>query len=196
MQTRLESELSRFIRLRSGVTFGPLWRLTIDPPTAVTGGFSDINSFVSDQDLTDARRQVDKLIVLVVREGPFGYAVAAQEYDCLLESWGPVIAGSSTALGSVPELCFANLQEAFTPMAKFRVIRDSPDKVELSFRGSALPQISPTDQAGIPGQVLRPVLRRIDREGQPVEGGIQPVAWTYLRIDSLEEEATEGEQMT
>lgn len=182
--SRVEQQLPRLIIQRARVAFGPLWKLDVELADHITVVPDTKRAALSAEELTAARRSLDKLIVLAVHEDVLGYEVTAQEYDCLLESWGPVVSLSTTNLASLPELAFAAVQAAFSPMATFQVKREQPDQVRLKFRGSELPRLGPEQELYRPGDVLRPVLRRVDRDGQPVEGGIQVVPWTYLSVQS------------
>ncbi len=187
VKQRLQAELPHFLRRRASIAMGPLWRLTVEPAPLGAARRADPKRLgrKTEEQLAETRRRFDKAFLLVVREGPLGMVVSAQEYDCLLETWGPIVTGESSDLRSLYELCFSRLTRAFTPMAQFSVIRETPNQVELRFRGSALPLVSHQAKGGNLGQIFRPVLRRTNREGQPVEGGIQPVAWTYLRVDPV-----------
>ncbi|WP_442481403.1 hypothetical protein [Aeoliella sp. SH292] len=186
-QARLADTLPVHLRSRARSSFGPMWRLTIDalPPGSQRPTKSEIVA-LSDEALSTARREFDKLIVLQLKESKIGFEVLAQEYDSLLEKWGPIWRATTREGAELPELAFSQVCEAFTPMATFRVNREDPTKVELQFRGSKLPRVEGQSELVSPGQVMRPYLRRTDRDGLPVEDGIQPVAWTYLTLDEGE----------
>jgi hypothetical protein len=48
--------------------------------------------------------------------------------------------------------------------------------------------VDPASRALVePGMVLRPVVRRNDRSGEPVKGGIQAVRWTLIEVDARRE---------
>ncbi len=192
-QSRLESQLPEYLRQRVQVAYGPLWKLFVDQadddlPSGTEGQLIDL----PDDQLAATRRDFDKLIAVAIVEGPLGYDVAAQEYDCLLETWGPVRGGETRDGAAIRELVFAMVQQAFTPMATFRVVREAPDQVELQFRGGNLSRAAASQPLVVDeGQVFRPILRRVDRDGQPVENGIQQVPWTYFLTN-----ASDGESLT
>lgn len=188
-QARLSTELSEYIERRAHVAYGPLWKLSFEQmPAAVASKPSDQLVEMNDEQLAALRRNVDKLVGLVVSESKLGFEIAVQEYDCLLELWGPVRIARTRDPNAIGELAFSSIQTAFTPLATFQVIRETPDRVELRFRGAKLPRGTRETSLVSPGQVLQPVLRRIDRDGQPVENGIQAVPWTYFSVDSMEGE--------
>jgi hypothetical protein len=183
-QARLTDTLPVHLRSRARSAFGPMWRLTIDSlPQGFHSSTESQIAALDDEALAEARRGFDKLIILQLKESKVGYEVRAQEYDCLLEKWGPTWQATTREGAELPELAFNQLCQAFTPMATFRVNREDPTKVELQFRGSKLPRVQGQSELVSPGQVMRPYLRRTDRDGVPVEDGIQAVAWTYLMLN-------------
>lgn len=180
--------LPEVIDRRAGVAMGPLWRLETALVDDLGTGDDNVQVAVTDEQLAELRRDFDKLITLVIRETPMGLEVSAQEYDSLVESWGPVVRSTTADGSSVAELAFATVHSAFAPMAKFRVDRENPGQVELSFRGESLPQHSTASEPVVkPGDILRPVLRRVDRTGLPVEDGIQSTPWTFFSVNETNE---------
>lgn len=188
---RLKQSLPGYLRKRIRTAFGPLWRTTIEPvPTSATLPAAGQLAYLSDEELTSLRRDHDKIMVLKIRESSLGFEVAAQEQDCLLEEWGSIWRADTRDGAAIPELAFDAIHRAFTPLATFRVIRETPEKVEMSFRGAHLPGVSEQMRMVAEGDVFRPVVRRVDRDGIPVENGIQRVPWTYLSLDSVADGAT------
>lgn len=183
--TRLEPDFASYLRQRSRAAVGPLWRLAVEPLgySKLSGGSDRLADF-DEERWASIRREFDKLIVVSVRESNVGFEVAAQEYDCLLESWGPMRQAETREGSLIEELAFAMMRDAFTPMATFRVDRENREVVELQFRGSKLPTTGDQALLTAEGQVYRPFLRRVDRNGAPVENGIQQVPWTYLILDA------------
>ncbi len=156
-QQRLKTHLPRYVQHRAGVAYGPLWKLTLEPAADDLQAHSGSRLLeVPDEQLSAARRDFDKLILLVIKETRLGFEVAAQEYDCLLETWGPLRNGETRDGVVLPELAFDTLQLAFTPLATFRVIRETPSQVELKFRGANLPRPNSSDPMVAEGEVLRP----------------------------------------
>lgn len=191
-QQRLAGVMPDYLLRRASVAMGSLWRLEVAQlPEAIEAAPAGRLAQMSDDQLADVRREYDKLIVLRISETTLGFEISAQEYDCLLERWGPVRANTVRDGASILEVAFAEVQQAFTTMATFRVVRDSPDKVSLTFRGAGLPKGSDDASVVSEGQVLQPIMRRVDRDGIPVENGIQFVPWTYLSAD-----APQGDQHT
>ncbi|WP_425399112.1 hypothetical protein [Aeoliella sp.] len=188
---RLAATLPELLRNRVRAAFGPLWKLSIESaPDSASRPPADRLIDISDDQLTALRRDYDKVIALRVRESLLGFEVAAQEHDCLLEEWGPIWSSDSRDGAAVPELAFDCIRRAFTPMATFRVIRETPEKVEMNFRGANLPGVTERMRLVAEGAVFRPIVRRVDRDGVPVENGIQHVPWTFLTLDSMDDGTT------
>lgn len=189
-QQRLSSKLPEYLARRASVAMGPLWKLEIDQLSSDAAAPSDGQlAAMLDEQLADVRRKFDKLIVLRISESVLGFTVSAEEYDCLLERWGPERSDIVRDGASILEVSFAKVQQAFTTMATFRVVRETPDKVTLVFRGAGLPSTSDVTSLASEGQILQPIMRRVDRDGIPVENGIQVVPWTYLSVDTADSES-------
>jgi len=189
---KISRTLPAIIARRAGVAMGPLWRLETTLANELPSYDGEVQLMLSDEQLVDARRDFDKLFTLVIRETPLGLTVSAQEYDSLLETWGPVVQFTTADGSSVGELAFATVHSAFAPMAKFRVDRESPGQVELSFRGESLPRHSTASEPLVkPGDLLRPVLRRVDRTGLPVAGGIQSTPWTFFSVNAPSDDSND-----
>ncbi len=178
---RMEERLFEHLRHRARVAYGALWQLTVEPAAdGLLEGHGDQLLLIPEEELAETRRDFDKLLVLTIGERRHTIQIRVQQYDCLLEQWGPVHEYSTRDVSSLDELAFSAIQEAFTPLATFRVIRETPDQVELKFRGANLPHAPTESHIADAQEVMRPYLRRVDRNGQPVENGIQQVPWTYF----------------
>jgi hypothetical protein len=124
----------------------------------------------------------DKLFVLVVRLKPYGTVVQVRELDCRTESFGPVIERLVKQPARVGIDASAALIEAFAPLAA--VERVDGKEARLQLRAGLL--ITSEDSASsVPvGSFLRPVVRHLDRYGNPKSNGIQQLPWTVLEVTS------------
>jgi hypothetical protein len=87
---------------------------------------------------------------------------------------------SREALGTV---LWDLIAASFTPLVKIERVTDEQVTARLRAGGLIVDPASPAniDQ----GQILRPVIRRNDRSGQPAKvGGISAVPWTLLRVEA------------
>ena len=184
---KLQQSLPDFIDTRAKVAIGPLWHMSLQTMPQVLGESTDtLLVSLDDETLQQVRQDYDKLIVVILKESSTGYTAVAQEYDCLLETWGQLWKFDTRNAADLEELTFHAMREAFSPMATFKVKREDTTQVELQMRGALLPRLAHSMPVLSEGQVLRPTLRRTDRTGQPVENGIQAVPWTYLSANPVE----------
>ncbi|MEM9185498.1 MAG: hypothetical protein AAGB00_03270 [Planctomycetota bacterium] len=185
---RLASAIAEHIEQRATASIGPIWDLTVE-------GLSGVERLEALRGHKPGRllemaagevRGADKLIVLAVRESLTGLSATAVEADSLLERVGQPLATPPAELHGIAERCFGLLVDAFSPVALFQ-LEKNPDPrfgdafVTLTYRGSSLPARPGAPDWGRPGDILLPVLRRTNREGELVEDGIRVAPWTFLR---------------
>lgn len=192
LRQRLAKELPELIANQARIAYGALWRPTIKvAELSETILWSRDRTAISADRLAQSRRDHDKLLLLVVRQSPLGYEIEGVEYDCLLEFWGVPVREETADLAAIQTVAFSTLNRVFSPTALFNLHPEKREIVELRFRGADLPRGSQQMPVAKPGQVMRPYLREVDREGIPVEQGINPVSWTYLSVDPPNEEPKE-----
>lgn len=143
-----------------------------------------------EQEDGEHRARPDKTIVIGVVETVRGVRVWAVEHDEHVRRWGARISEPVAALSHAPETAFRLMCEAFAPVANFDVDAQDVEHVTLSFKGAELPKRDGAPNWTRAGDVYEPILRRIDREGQPVENGVQPVPWTYFLLTEPGDPAT------
>lgn len=128
-----------------------------------------------------------ELLVAVTREAGRG-EVRVVEHDLALDHRGvPSVTAFATPI-DLPERIYASVQTAFRPIARFSRDPQDPKRVTLAYRAADLAPASGVGAAK-PGELLLPFRRRVDRNGQTLEGGIQLVRWTYLLANPIEEDA-------
>lgn len=124
--------------------------------------------------------QLDKLIVVVVGVSAAGFDVQAREMDCRTRMWGPVQQRRLRQGALLGEALFQSVVAAFSPIALIGEV--DKDQAVLQVRAGALIMRDESPARISDGAVLLPVVRRNDRLGNPLLGGIQPVPWTYLTV--------------
>lgn len=187
-QPGLEARLARSVNERIEASLLPLWKCEViaAPTPAERRQCFALNEIPWDQ-LTAEQIGVDKLLWLGVRATPAGYELSCREFDVFLRRWSPVRTRFVQQESFLAESCFALLRETFSPLAKIDVIEGNDEQVNLRFKGSQLPRPSGEEEFVALGDAYLPLMRRTDRAGKLVEGGIMPVAWTYLTLDELSE---------
>ncbi len=186
------AELPGFLLDRVNTSIGISWRLK----TELASGplkhqvLSDIDGLTAD-DVADAPEDEDKRLLLSVRATPWGYELAAREYDRYVERWGPTIRRSTRQRDAVAESLFELVVQAVAPLAHLRSDAKDPRQVTLEMRGAELP-ISGPDFAWLrPGDVFQPLLRKTTRDGALLAGGIVTVPGTYVEAVAPTEGTTQ-----
>ena len=185
----LRDELAALVAARAEVVFGAVWSTRVESvPPALADGFVHDLEVPLDRlkavapDLLDA----DKLLVLRVVRGHAGWQIAARELDCRTRQWSEVQVRSAGAADSLALAAWDAASAAFTPIVRIEAVDGTQIKARLRAGGLV---VDPQSAAlADPGMVLRPIVRRNDRTGQPAaRGGIQPIAWTLLEVQTREE---------
>ncbi len=170
---------------RAEVVFGGAWQIESSPaPLAIATDFLARPREVTPDDVNAAADKVlenDKIFLVAVTFAEGNYRITVREVDGRTRQTGPVIeraAGQREAIGLA---AWDAILDSFTPLAKVESVLDK--QVQLRVRAGGL-LIDPASPALIqPGHVLKPVLRRNDKSGQPMKNGIQPLDWTLLTVN-------------
>lgn len=182
-QPGLEAGLAKSIADRVDGALRPLWEFKSSVPD---GGIQRRQCFdlreIPWDELSAEQTANDKLLWLGVRVVPNGYELACREFDVHVRRWGPVRRSFVQQASFLPEASFALLKETFSPLARITPIEGNDEQVQLSFKGSGLPRPSGEEAFVTVGEAYLPMLRRTDRAGKLVPGGIMPVPWTYLTV--------------
>ncbi|QDT69102.1 hypothetical protein MalM25_20300 [Planctomycetes bacterium MalM25] len=128
-----------------------------------------------------------ELLIRVTRSAGRG-VVRVVEHDLALDHRGVASVSPFATPIDLPERIYAAAQIAFRPIARFRRDPEDPKRVTLAYRAADLAPASGVGAAK-PGDLLLPFRRRVDRNGETLEDGIQLVRWTYLIANPIEEGA-------
>ena len=132
--------------------------------------------------------KADKLIVIRLTPGAIGWRIEARELDLRTRTWGTVVPKSAANVESLPLAAWDAAAATFTPITRIEMV-EGPQVVARLRAGGLI--VDPSSSALIEkDMVLRPIVRRNDRAGEPnPRGGIQAIPWTLLsvkvRTDSL-----------
>lgn len=172
------------------------WRL-VEPtvePRPIFGGLAsledlDFESLVtSDPEVAD----LDKLFVASLRVGAGGIMVEVRELDVATRLWGPSyrreISQRQRLARDVGELVI----QSFRPVVRLGTAKGKEINVRMRASRLAPPEgplllTTPEDWPLLlrPDDVLQPVQIAKDRHGKPRPGGILPVPWTLLVVQSV-----------
>lgn len=178
--------LAESLAARSESVFGAVWQLeaAAAPPALQADLLHGLDSLTAERIAAVAKEglSADKLYVASITAAPHGYNLAVREVDGRARQIGPVERASLPALESLSPTLWDLIVHSFIPIA--RVERIEEEQAVLRLRAGGL-IVDPASSALIEkGMVLRPVLRRNDRAGEPAKtGGITAVPWTLIRVD-------------
>jgi hypothetical protein len=179
---------------RSSTVFGAVLQTQVVAAPARLRGvlLKNLDQVSADTVAAAADRQdleADKLYLatLMYREGAL--VARVRELDTRSRQLGPVVERSCGMLAGLPlALCDA-ISDSFTPLARIEQVDER--KMLVRLRAGGLIVDSASRGLVEPGMVLRPVVRRNDRSGQPAKGGIQPIAWSFLTVDERRDSVLE-----
>ena len=186
----LQQELSDALVRRADVAIGAVWNLTITspPPAAQISDLAMLSDMPQESLKTfagDALKQ-DKLIIVRLSPADGAWNIDARELDCRSRQWGPVMQGHAPQLESLPLVVWDVILDSFHPLVRIESVEGREVKARLRAGGLVSDPSSPALIE--PGMVLRPILRRNDRSGEPAANtGIQPIPWTLLTVTERKE---------
>jgi hypothetical protein len=133
--------------------------------------------------------EADKIFLTAITRRGGEPLVRIRELDVRSRQLEPAIERACSGVGALSlALCDA-ISESFTPLARIEQVSDQTFTLRLRAGGLIT---EPTSLVVVePGMVLRPIIRRNDRSGQPTKGGIQPIPWSFLTIDERHDSVLE-----
>ena len=180
---QLAAELPTYLNDRVNTSIGIVWRLN----TELASGplrhqlLRGVDSFTA-EDVADAAPDEDKRLLLSVRATPWGYELAAREYDRYVERWGATIRRTTRQRDALAEQLFDIAWQAVAPLAHVRADANDPQQVVFDLRGADLPPSGPDFAWTKPGDLFQPILRRTTRDGLLLPNGAAEIPWTYLEV--------------
>ncbi len=185
----LQEEILTELRRQAPLFAGATWRLVAEKapesiaPTLVT--VLDALSLEQIAAVAEDALAPDKLMLLTVAADGGEFLIACRELDCHARSFGQVFQTRGMQLPRLPRDCAMTMARAFAPLV--RVEQSRGRSATARVRAGGLVRYDHCISRVKAGDVLRPVIRRNDRRGQPKPGGIQEVDWTYLTVRSQDE---------
>ncbi|MBN2024611.1 MAG: hypothetical protein JW809_17665 [Pirellulales bacterium] len=182
----LEEDLRRGLVERIEAVVGVLWDASAPAPsprlrhrvvTALDGLQVD--------DLPDESLKGDKVFCIAVGPGPAGGQVAVRELDVRTRVFGPAVRSDVLQPAKYRDAALRAVFKTFTPLAT--IVESTGKTASLRLRGAALPLREPSLQTIRRGDVLVPMIRYNDRDGNVRKVG--PIPWTYLVVDQYDQRA-------
>ncbi len=180
---QLTEQLPSYLLDRVNASIGVVWRLKTDLATGPLRHqlLDGIDSFTA-ADVAEGAADEDKRLLLSVRSTPWGYELAAREYDRYVQRWGQTIRRTTRQREALAEQLFQLVEQAVSPLAQVRPDPDDPQHVVFDLRGSDLPPSGADFSWARPGDVFLPIVRRTTRDGTLLPDGATVVPWTYLEV--------------
>lgn len=178
------SDLLAGLAQRIDSIIGPTWKVSVRraKPQLSWRILRSLSTIANDA-IAPAQLNLDKVLMVGVRSTHGGFVVEARDFDCRTRRWGisqTVYVRQAIALN---DSVFRALRKAFAPIAKVQF--DAEKNLLLNVRASGIPTSDPSLAWFQPGDVVTPILRRNDRDGNPKENGIQEVPWTFLLVTDV-----------
>lgn len=170
---------------RAAAVFGSFLEVDlVQAPRAVTGELlKNLDSLTADQVVaaaSEADLAADKIYLTAITFSAAQFQVRCREFDCRTRQLGPPSESTCATSGALSLALWDGVRACFTPLARIEQV--TPQSIVARLRAGGLISGDSSPALVQPDMVLRPILRRNDRHGQPVTGGIQPIGWTYLTV--------------
>ena len=194
LTARRTQHITRTLQERARVWAGPTLKLFVSkaPAQLHADALYHMDQITQDQiaehwikwnkdDETEEALSGDKVILVSIRDTRNMFHIQARELDCRTRFWGPRIDRLIAQPLQVAHEAFAALADAFAPLA--RIERIEGKAAFCRVRAGGLIQEGESSPIAISrGDVLRPMYRRNNREGQPIL--LQAIPWTFLHVAS------------
>lgn len=177
----LEAELQRNLVAQAEANLGGPWIVSSpSQPLPNAGKLQRQLSNLDESAPLETSKDVDKVLVVGVREVRGELQVTAREWDVALNSWNTPVDHTVAQVGRLPAETFAALQAAWGPILRI----DAVDKetVTVTLKGGSLPR---RDGSFLPLDRQRPFavfLLPTDKAGVPNQTEIKLAPWTYLSL--------------
>lgn len=177
--------------------YGRLWQTTIRVNDWMVPGNAAHLQRLSVEELLERFPEEDfqKVLLLAVEGAGTGHQVACREFDTRVHELTPVRQSAMRDARSVGNTCGRLIRDSFRPVLMFvrRFLDDEGHtRVEMQAQGG---QILVPDQSAtqvLPGDVLRPFRREMDRRNAKKLKQLRPFPLTYMRVMSVDTEVSRG----
>ncbi len=182
----LEDRLNTSLSARTRSTWGGVLHLQVASAPAKLRSLivNDLDRLTAEKvaaSVDASELEADKIYLTALTHRDGAIVVRLRELDCQSRQLGPIVERPVPDLAELATAIADAVAESFTPLARIEQVEDG--KLTARLRAGGL-ITNPESPANIePGMVLRPVIRRNDRAGQPAKGGIQAIPWSFLTVE-------------
>jgi hypothetical protein len=182
---QLHYDVPKYLQQRVQGGIGPLWSIDVELADPLQKHLLSATVAVAPDDVPEAFAfDGDKLLLLSVRWTVQGFQIAAREHDYYVNRWGEAILSECRQNEALLESVFAAACQTIAPLTQLELAPDNDERVILKPRGAALMRKNSDTSWAVPGEVYLPIFRRTQRTGEVIEGGIQPVPWTFVVVEA------------
>jgi hypothetical protein len=186
---RLMEQIAETVSQRAYVVAGATWDVeTVRCPAELRSAVATNVESITIDDVKAVGESVlkkdDKLFLLGVQAEMTCFVIKIRELDCRSRVWRPVLSRRLVQPERIPREAFAALADAFSPLVRIEIPKGRTAQVRIRAGGLITSDSSPSQIHD--HDVLMPIIRRNDRVGEPMEGGIQVVPWTFMTIAERE----------
>ncbi len=164
---------------------GGIWKLTVSAaPAKLPWDLPGEPQRVTADQLAVSPNSQDKVLLLGIDGAAAETVLTVRELDVRTGLWGATTTTLVPPAERVPAAALRALWDAFSPLVRIDDIADTG--VTCRIRGGGLLPSGKGPELLKPGDVLLPIVRHFDAQGETVKGGVFPVAWTWLSVESAE----------
>ena len=178
----VEAELCAAVAERAGAVVGAPWELDVAAASRPlrSAMLCELDSIAAGA-VPKGLLQGDKLLLVTVSPEGGAYQVAARELDVRTQIWGLTARRRAGQLAKLRDVVLDAMIEAFVPIASIQGA--DKQQAQLRLKASGLRARDPKVLRVHPGDVFRPVVRQLTRDGKLRRA--TPVAWTFCVVEKL-----------
>jgi hypothetical protein len=170
---------------RAETTFGSVWNCEVQtvPPALASDVRYRLADLTAEQVAAALPEQItaDKIYLVEVQDDQGLLRVQVRELDYRARQIGILLERETPQREALPWVIWDAIAQAFTPLVRIERVENSNIAARLRAGGLITSEQSPAWVRK--DAVLRPVIRRNDRAGEPVKGGISLVPWTMIEVE-------------
>lgn len=179
-----KADLTADLLARIETLIGAAWETAVEPaPSALRQEMLAHLDAVAVDRLPPGSLKFDKVMLLAIVPAASDYRIAARELDVRTRLFGATIRLPVAQLAKLRDGAFRALRAAFAPLARVETVE--PKSVTLRLRAAALPPRDPSCAPLRTGDIMQPLLRFSDREGNARRVSVIP--WTLLTVLEVKE---------
>jgi hypothetical protein len=194
LSSDLTVSIGESVAARADAVFGAVWSLTTSAAESqlrseMLAGMASLTAEKVVAAVPPAELGADKLYLARIHWHNETFRVGVRELDCRTRQLGTLVERTAASRSELASGLWDAVVECFAPLARIELVDDTHITARLRSAGLVTDPASPLLVE--PGMVLRPIVRRNDRGGQPAKGGIQPLPWTVLAVNERRESVLE-----